>query len=56
MNEDQKFEEIISRGMEEYFKRHPKIAVKFGKEEYEKVVESGTAEHIKENLKWQKDL
>ncbi|MBA7558181.1 hypothetical protein ES705_50974 [subsurface metagenome] len=26
--------------------------MKFGKEEYEKVVESGTAEHIKENLKW----
>ena len=52
MNENQKFEEIISRGMEEYFKRHPILAVKFGKEEYEKVVESGTAEHIKENLKW----
>ena len=52
MNENQKFEEIISRGMEEYFKRHPRVAVKLGKEEYEKVVESGTAEHIKENLKW----
>jgi len=52
MNENQKFDEIISRGMEEYFKRHPRIAVRFGKENYEKVVESGTAEHIKENLKW----
>jgi uncharacterized protein (DUF885 family) len=55
MNENQKFEEIISRGMEEYFQRHPRIAVKFGKEEYEKVVESGTAEHIRENLKWSTD-
>ncbi|NVM37909.1 MAG: DUF885 domain-containing protein, partial [Candidatus Lokiarchaeota archaeon] len=33
-------------------KRNPRIAVLFGKEEYEKVVESGTKEHIVENLKW----
>ncbi|GAG19291.1 unnamed protein product, partial [marine sediment metagenome] len=43
MNENQKFEEIIIIGMDEYFKRHPRIAVRFGKENYEKVVESGTA-------------
>ncbi len=52
MDENQKFEEIVNRGTEEYFKRHPRIAVRFGKEEYEKVVESGTAEHIKAKLKW----
>ncbi|MHA2473512.1 MAG: DUF885 domain-containing protein [Promethearchaeota archaeon] len=52
MDENQKFENIISRGMEEYFRRNPRMAVIFGKEEYEKVVESGTADHIEENLKW----
>jgi len=52
MDENQKFEQIINGGMEEYFKRNPRIAVQFGKEEYEKEVESGTKEHIVENLKW----
>ena len=52
MDINQKFEEIINRGIEEYFKRNPRIAVMFGKEEYEKVVESGTKEHLEENLKW----
>lgn len=51
MDENQKFEEIVNRGMEEYFKRNLRIAVKLGKEEYEKEVESGTKEHIVENLK-----
>ncbi len=52
MEENQKFEDIVNRGMEEYFKRNPKIAVILGKDEYEKDVESGTKEHIEENLKW----
>jgi uncharacterized protein (DUF885 family) len=52
MDENQKFEELVNRGLEEYFKRNPRIAVQFGNEEYEKVVESGTKEHIEENLKW----
>ncbi len=52
MDESQKFEEIVNRGLEEYFKRNKRIAVQFGKEEYEKEVESGTKEHIVENLKW----
>ncbi|MFX1497253.1 MAG: DUF885 domain-containing protein [Promethearchaeota archaeon] len=52
MDENEKFEMIVHRGLEEYFKRNPRIAVKFGKEEYEKVVESGTKEHIEENLRW----
>ncbi|MFX1566933.1 MAG: DUF885 family protein [Promethearchaeota archaeon] len=52
MNENRKFEEIVNRGIEEYFKRNPRSAVMFGKEEYEKVVESGTKEHIEENFKW----
>ncbi|MFX0001716.1 MAG: DUF885 domain-containing protein [Candidatus Hermodarchaeota archaeon] len=52
MNENQKFEEIVNRGIEKYFKWNPRIAVQFGKEEYERVVEIGTKEHIEENLKW----
>ncbi|MFX0021308.1 MAG: DUF885 domain-containing protein [Candidatus Hermodarchaeota archaeon] len=52
MGEDLKFEEIINNGMEEYFKRNPRIAVKFGKEEYEKEIESGTTKHIEDNLNW----
>jgi uncharacterized protein (DUF885 family) len=49
---NQQFEEIVNRGTEEYFKRNPRVAVQFGKEEYEKVVESGTKAHIEKNLKW----
>ena len=52
MDENQKFKEIIDTGLEEYFKRNPRIAVEFGKEEYEKEVESGTAECIAENINW----
>ena len=52
MDQNQKFEEIVNSGLEEYFKRNSRIAVQFGKEEYEKEVESGTKEHIAENLKW----
>ena len=52
MDENQKFEEIVDRGMEEYFKLSPRIAVKFGKEEYESIVESGTKEHLIEKLKF----
>lgn len=52
MDENQQFELIVNEGIEEYFKRNPRIAVKLGKEEYEKEVESGTKEHIAENLKW----
>ena len=52
MDENQKYDDIVNRGMKEYFKRNPKIAISFGKEEYEKEVESGTKEHIEENLKW----
>ena len=52
MDENQKFEVIVNRGLEEYFKRNPRIAVKLGKEEYERVVESGTKEHIEDNLKF----
>ncbi len=52
MDENQKFKNIINRGMEEYFKRNPRIAVWFGKEEYEKEIESGTKKHIVENLQW----
>ena len=52
MDENKKFELIVNEGMEEYFKRNPRIAISFGKEEYEKEVESGTKEHIEENLKW----
>ncbi len=52
MNEDQKFDIIVTRGMEEFFEHNARIAVKLGKEEYERVVESGTKEHIVENLKF----
>ena len=52
MDENQKFEDIVNRGMKEYFERNPRIAVILGKEEYEKEVESGSKEHIEENLKW----
>ncbi|MCK4286172.1 MAG: DUF885 domain-containing protein [Candidatus Lokiarchaeota archaeon] len=52
MDEDQKFEEIVNRGMEEYLKRNPRIAVRLGKEEYEKIVEPGTKKHLVNNLKW----
>lgn len=51
MDENQKFEEIVNIGIEEYFKRNPRIAVRFGKEEYERVIESGTREHLEKNLK-----
>lgn len=51
MDENQKFGDIVNRGMEEYFKRNATIATRLGKEEYEKEVESGTKEHIVENLK-----
>ena len=50
MDENQKFEQIVNEGMEEYFKRNPRIAVKFGKEEFESVVESGTKEHVTSGL------
>jgi uncharacterized protein (DUF885 family) len=52
MNEDQKCEVIVNRRMEKYLKCNPRIAVKLGKEEYEKVVESGTKEQLVENLKF----
>lgn len=52
MDESQKFEDIVNRGMKEYLKRNPRIAVILGKEEYEKDVGSGTKEHLEENLKW----
>ena len=52
MDENQKFEDKVKKGMENYFRRNPKIAVIFGKEEYEMEVESGTGEHIEDNLKW----
>ncbi|MFX1501426.1 MAG: DUF885 family protein [Promethearchaeota archaeon] len=52
MDQNKKFEEIANRGIKEYFKRNPRIAVMFGKEEYEKEVESGSKEHIEENLIW----
>ena len=52
MDENLKFEEIVKRGIEEYFKCNPRIAVKFGKEEYESVVESGTKEHLIEKFKF----
>ena len=51
MDENQKFEIIVKKGIEDYFKRNPRIVVKFGKEEYERVAESGTREHVEENLK-----
>ena len=51
MDENQKFENVVNRGMEEYFKQNPRIAVIMGKDEYEKEVESGTKEHLEENLK-----
>ncbi|MFX0058218.1 MAG: DUF885 domain-containing protein [Candidatus Heimdallarchaeota archaeon] len=52
MDENQKFEDLVSKGIDEFFERNPRVAVQFGKEEYEKVVESGMAEHIVENLEW----
>ena len=52
MDENKKFEEIVNKGIEEHFKRNPRIAVQFGIEEYERIVEPGTKEHIEENLKW----
>ncbi|MCK4285463.1 MAG: DUF885 domain-containing protein [Candidatus Lokiarchaeota archaeon] len=52
MDESQGFEDIVNRGMKEYLKRNPRIAVILGKEEYEKDVGSGTKEHLEENLKW----
>ena len=52
VDENQKFDEIIKVGLEKLFKRSPRIAILLGKEEYEKEVESGTADHIVENLKW----
>ena len=50
MIENQKFEVIVNKGMEEYFKRNPRKAVQLGKEEYECVVEPGTREHLVEKL------
>ncbi|MFX0012767.1 MAG: DUF885 family protein [Candidatus Hermodarchaeota archaeon] len=52
MDVNKGFEDLVKRGIEEYFKRNPRIAVQFGKEEYERIVESGTKEHIEENLRW----
>ena len=52
MDEDQQFELIVNEGMEEYFKRNPGIAVKLGQEEFESIVESGTKEHLVENLRF----
>ena len=52
MDENQKFEKIVNQGLEDYFKRNPRTAVRFGKEEFEKVVEPGTKEHIEDNLMW----
>ncbi|MFX1279123.1 MAG: hypothetical protein ACFFA3_06875 [Promethearchaeota archaeon] len=52
MNEDQKFQEIISRGIKQYFKLNPEMAVLFGKDEYEDEIESGTKEHIRNRLTW----
>ncbi|NVM43862.1 MAG: DUF885 domain-containing protein [Candidatus Lokiarchaeota archaeon] len=52
MDENQQFGLIVNEGMEEYFKRNPRIAVQLGKEEFECVVESGTKEHLVENLKF----
>lgn len=52
MDENTKFDQIVDRRLKEYFKRNPRMAVKLGKEEYEKVVESGTKEHLEENLNW----
>ncbi|MFX1254040.1 MAG: DUF885 domain-containing protein [Promethearchaeota archaeon] len=50
MDENQKFEELINKRMEEFFKHNPGIATYLGKEEYEKEVEPGTKEHIEENI------
>ena len=52
MEENQKVQEIINRGMEEYFKLNPLYAVLFGKDEFESVVESGRREHLEKRLKW----
>ncbi len=52
MDEDQKFENIVKKGIEAYLKHNPRIAVQLGKEEYEQVIESGTKEHLEENLKF----
>ena len=52
MDENKKYDDRVDRGTNEFFKRNPRIAVTFGKEEYKKEVESGTKEHIEENLKW----
>jgi uncharacterized protein (DUF885 family) len=51
MNENQKFEEVAKKGLEEYFQRNPGVAVNLGREEYQNEVESGTKEHIEDNLK-----
>ena len=51
MAENQKFEEIIKKRMEEFFTHNPGRAAYLGKEEYEMEVEPGTEGHIKENLK-----
>lgn len=52
MDENEKFENIVKGGLKEYFKRNPRVAVNLGKEEYQNEVESGTKEHIEDNLKW----
>jgi uncharacterized protein (DUF885 family) len=52
VDENQKFENIVKRGLEEYFKRNPRVAVNLGKEEYQNEVKSGTKEYLEENLKW----
>jgi uncharacterized protein (DUF885 family) len=52
MEENQKFQEIINKGMEEFFKLNPLYAVLFGKDEYESVVESGRREHLEKRLNW----
>ncbi|MHA2289702.1 MAG: hypothetical protein ACXABG_13035, partial [Promethearchaeota archaeon] len=51
MDENKQFELIVNEGMEEYFKHNPRIAAKLGKEVFESIVESGTKEHLVENLK-----
>ncbi|MFX0094041.1 MAG: DUF885 domain-containing protein [Candidatus Hodarchaeota archaeon] len=50
MDENQKFEEMVNKYFEEFFKRNPTAATYLGKKEYEKQLEPGTKNHLEENL------
>ncbi|MFX0094040.1 MAG: DUF885 domain-containing protein [Candidatus Hodarchaeota archaeon] len=50
MDENQKFEEMVNKNLDEFLKRNPSLAIFLGKKEYEKDLEPGTKEHQEKTL------